>query len=130
MIRSEYKHSVELLENALSRLIEAVEVDITTNSLAVDAAIQRFEFTFELFWKALKKVLFYDYGIDLQSPKTVLQGAYSNKLIVNERVWLEMLNDRNLTSHTYNQKLALEIYHRIQQYAPFLQQEFTTVWTR
>jgi nucleotidyltransferase substrate binding protein (TIGR01987 family) len=70
----------------------------------------------------------YDYGIDVQSPKTVLQQAYVNQLILDEKMWLDMLKDRNLTSHTYNQELALEIYHRIQKYGPFLEQEFVRVF--
>jgi nucleotidyltransferase substrate binding protein (TIGR01987 family) len=60
--------------------------------------------------------------------KTVLQQAYVNQLILDEKLWLDMLKDRNLTSHTYNQKLALEIYQRIKNYGPFLQQEFERIF--
>ena len=75
-----------------------------------------------------EKKLFYDHGIEVNSPKSVLSNAYTNQIIINEKMWLDMLNDRNLTSHTYNQELALEIYHRIQQYGPFLNQEFIRIW--
>lgn len=128
MIRPEYQESVNFLAMALQRLDEVLKEDIAVHPSSVDATIQRFEFSIELFWKALKKKLFYDHGIDAQSPKAVLQKAYANRLISDENMWLDMLEDRNLTSHTYNQKLALEIYHHIQKYGPFLQQEFVRIF--
>ena len=83
----------------------------------VDATIQRFEFTFELTWKFLKDY-FLERGMDLNFPKEIFQQAFAVKLIDYEEKWLAMLNDRNLTSHTYNEKLANEIYFRIQTYVP------------
>ena len=128
MMDKDYKDSVKFLASALLRLQEVLQEDISVHSSFVDATIQRFDFSIELFWKALKKKLFHDYSIDAQSPKTVLQQAYINRLITNEKIWLDMIKDRNLTSHTYNQELALEIYHRIQKYGPFLEQEFNRVF--
>lgn len=128
MMNQDYKDSIKFLASALQRLDEVLQEDITVHTSFVDATIQRFEFSIELFWKALKKKLLYDYGVDAQSPKTVLQQAYINQLISDEKIWLDMLKDRNLTSHTYNQELALEIYYRIQKYGPFLQQEFDKIF--
>jgi nucleotidyltransferase substrate binding protein (TIGR01987 family) len=123
MIKPEYKKSVDLLKAALARLNEILLRDAMKDKDLIDGTIQRFEFSIELFWKALKKKLLYDHGIDAQSPKSVLQQSYINQLISDEKVWLDMLEDRNLTSHTYNQELALEIYQHIQKYGPFLEQE-------
>jgi len=128
MMNQDYKDSIKFLASALQRLDEVLQEDISIHNSFVDATIQRFEFSIELFWKALKKKLFYGYGIDAQSPKTVLQQAYINKLISDEKIWLDMLKDRNLTSHTYNQELALEIYYRIQKYGPFLKAEFDRIF--
>ena len=83
----------------------------------VDATIQLFEFTFELTWKFLKDY-FLERGMDLNFPKEILQQAFAVQLIDHEEKWLAMLNDKNLTSHTYNEKLANEIYFRIQTYVP------------
>lgn len=75
--------------------------------------IQRFKFTFELAWKTLK-VIFENEGlIGLNSPKTVLREAFSAGLIEDDELWLLMLNDRNSTSHIYNEKLAIEICNNI-----------------
>lgn len=83
----------------------------------VDATIQRFEFTIELAWKWLKDY-FLEHDIILYYPKEILQEAYRVQLIENENVWLNMLKDRNLTSHTYDEKLADAIYQRIKEYVP------------
>ena len=45
----------------------------------------------------------------MNSPKTVLKEAYGAKLIEDEDLWLNMLKDINTTTHTYNEKLAIEI---------------------
>jgi nucleotidyltransferase substrate binding protein (TIGR01987 family) len=85
----------------------------------IDATIQRFEFTFELVWKFLKDY-FSEKGIILNYPKEILQEAFAVGLIDNESLWLQMLSDRNMTSHTYNETLADEIYFRIRNYVPEL----------
>ena len=112
------------LGNALQRLEEAANAPVHENRFEIDTTIHRFEFTIELFWKALKKKLVDDHGIEVHSPKSVLQQAYLNKLIDNEHIWLNMLSDRNLTSHCYKQALADQIYQNIKTYVPFLKTEF------
>ena len=83
----------------------------------IDATIQRFEFTIELFWKLLKKILL-SKGVSTQYPRDVLQEAYAGNLIDDEQVWLNMMNDRNQTSHSYDEELANQIYERIKTYTP------------
>ena len=99
------------LNASLERLGEALSIS-DDQPLAVDGTIQRFEFTFELFWKVLQRLLA-DQGIAANSPKSVLQHAYRLGWLDHEATWLKMLEDRNLTSHTYREALALEIYRRI-----------------
>jgi nucleotidyltransferase substrate binding protein (TIGR01987 family) len=101
--------------NALLRLREAAEESKqnTTNDVIRDGVIQRFEFTYELAWKTIKEYL-EDIGIvDKNSPKAVIKEAYAQKLIVNEKNWLVMINDRNLTTHVYKEEIAEEIAERI-----------------
>ena len=79
------------------------------NELLRDGLIQRFELTFELAWKTLKEV-FEDEGlIGLNSPKSVLREAFSTGLIKDEKLWINMLKDRNLTSHMYSESISIEI---------------------
>jgi nucleotidyltransferase substrate binding protein (TIGR01987 family) len=84
-----------------------------SNPLAIDGSIQRFEFCFELGWKLIKKMLMDVEGIEVLSPKKALQSAYQLGWIEDEQAWLKMLNDRNLTSHTYREEYAQEIYSKL-----------------
>ena len=101
----------DALRRSLDRLAEALAVP-EGEPLAIDGTIQRFEFTFELFWKAVRRLLVRQ-GIEANSPKAVLQQAYRLGWLDDEQQWLKVLEDRNLTSHTYREPLALEIYGRI-----------------
>lgn len=74
-----------------------------------DAAIQRFEFTFELFWKVLKEFALRE-GLDPRSPRASISNAFELGLIQDEELFLRMLESRNLASHTYLEENAEEIY--------------------
>ena len=92
---------------------------ISLDRLSIDATIQRFAFTFELAWKFLKE-FFLERDLILNYPKEILQEAFVVNLIDNEEIWIKMLKDRNMTSHTYDEKLADEIHRRVQLYVPEL----------
>ena len=95
----------------------------------IDASIQRFEFSIELFWKLLKRIL-ESRGQDVRYPKDVLQEAYAGNLIDHETVWLTMLEDRNITSHAYNQELADAIYKRLPRYCSEMQATFDALYMK
>ncbi|MFC1596027.1 HI0074 family nucleotidyltransferase substrate-binding subunit [Candidatus Margulisiibacteriota bacterium] len=100
----------EDFSNALQRLDEAVlEAE---SILEIDGVIQRFEFTFELFWKLLKVYLEKE-GIIAKTPRSCLKEAYKISLIKDEELWLKMLEDRNYSVHIYDQNESREIYERI-----------------
>ncbi|MDD3898787.1 MAG: nucleotidyltransferase substrate binding protein [Syntrophomonadaceae bacterium] len=102
-------------KNALQRLKEAVEQleQNDTNDLLRDGLIQRFEFTYELAWKATREYLKELGIVDRNSPKTVFKEAYAQKIIIDETNWLLMLKDRNTMSHMYSEELSQEIARRI-----------------
>ena len=107
--------------NAAGRLNEVAA--LPESDIVRDAAIQRFEFTFELVWKTLQLYLEHQ-GFESGSPRAVLKKAFITRLIADEDeadVWLQMLDDRNLTTHAYDQTLAARIYSRIvEHYTPRL----------
>jgi nucleotidyltransferase substrate binding protein (TIGR01987 family) len=106
----DWKDRFESLGKAVDRLNEVMHhPDIDTSTFMRDAAIQRFEFTIELFWKVLKKILQYE-KVDANSPRDVLQKAFQIKLIDDEAMWLSMLDDRNNTSHVYKEEDADRIF--------------------
>ena len=95
--------------------------------LEKEGIIQRFEFTLELAWKTLKDKMEYDgLIIDKISPKMVLKQAFQAKYLNNIELWLEMIDDRNLLSHTYDFKMIEEIIPDIQSKYTFLISELFT----
>lgn len=89
------------------------------SALIRDACIQRFEFSFELGWKAIQEQL-RQQGLNCQSPKSCLREAFKQGWIEDENAGIEILNDRNLTSHTYDEQLAKSIYTRLPKHLEFL----------
>jgi len=112
-----WRESLSYLGEALDRLGEVLEESPDAANYVIDATIQRFELTIELFWKTPKHLLA-RYGRDVTLPLDALRQAYAAGWIDNEEIWLGMMRDRNLTSHTYRKELALEIYGRIREYYP------------
>lgn len=109
-MKDELKYSFENLKNAVKRLDEGVKQ--TKNQLDQDGVIQRFEFTFELLWKTLKLFLSSE-GILINSPKEALKAAFRFGLFKNESLFLDMLDDRNQTSHIYSEDVSKKIFQRI-----------------
>ncbi|MBI3784231.1 MAG: nucleotidyltransferase substrate binding protein [Deltaproteobacteria bacterium] len=116
---AELRRNFDQLSHAVDRLREAL-AEPTTNSLIIDGTIQRFEFTIELYWKVMKRLLAFE-GIEAQTPRETLQHAYQAGWLSDETAWLDMLRDRNQTSHTYNEELARQIYDRIKLHFPELE---------
>ncbi len=114
MSEAKIRQSLHNLEKALSRLKEALAEPID-NEIVIDGTIQRFEFCIELFWKTLKRLLLFE-GIETKTPRETLKQAYQIGWLNDETAWLEMLKDRNLTSHIYDEVMAGEIYNHILQY--------------
>lgn len=106
------KRKIENFSKALKKLEEAVNQAKT--DIEIDGVIKRFEFTFELSWKAIKDVL-YESGIMCVSPKGCLKEAYAAGLIQEDEIWLSMLTDRNLSVHIYDERTSREIFKRIRE---------------
>ncbi len=107
---------------ALTRFSEVLQEP--ESLIVLDATIQRFEFTYELMWKTLKNFLENIHGIRVISPRQVFKEAYALSFIESDELFLEMLHSRNLLSHTYNEKLANEIYHKCPSYLSAMQEVF------
>ncbi len=111
---SEIKAQQSLLNlgHAIDRLKEVVDQEEDEQGILVDAAIQRFEFCIELFWKTIKRLLQYE-GVISSTPKEVLKHAFQQHWFDDEMIWIGMLEDRNKTSHIYEEATALAIFKRI-----------------
>jgi nucleotidyltransferase substrate binding protein (TIGR01987 family) len=82
---------------------------------AVEAGIiQGFEFSFEQAWKLLQAVAASE-GLDAPTPRLAIGAALKIGLVSDEQLWLDMLQGRNLSSHTYRRELARELVSRIEE---------------
>ena len=81
----------------------------------LDLAVKRFEFTYEMAWKSIKRYLDYA-GIGVTYPRACFKEAFSQGLINEEQVWLEMIERRNQSSHIYNQDEISGILLRLDDY--------------
>ena len=105
--------------DAIGRLEEALS--LPSNSVVRDSGIKRFELCFELSWRVIQGFL-RDRGLDCRSPRDCLREAFSYGLIEQEDGWVQMLQDRNLSVHTYNEELANQLYGRLARYLPAFRQ--------
>ncbi len=112
-MKTENRQNLETFENAIKQLEKYLSIPIEDDR---DKAgiIQAFEFSCELCWKTIQK-LAGPHQISVGSPKQAFQAAFKLGWIAEEEQdrWLKLLNDRNLTSHTYQAALADLILVRI-----------------
>ena len=104
---------VRQFEKALGTLQAVLQA--APSEIARDAAIQRFEYTFELCWKTLSLYLREMHGIDCRSPKSCFREGLAVGLYnaATAEKLLRMTDRRNETVHTYNEELANKIYGEI-----------------
>ena len=92
--------------------------------------IQFYEMAFELAWKLMKDYLAED-GFIVKSPREAIKQAFQSELIVDGQVWLDAMRDRNLTAHTYNESIALQVIADISdEYYPALNQFYIDMKAR
>lgn len=82
---------------------------IARSDLEKAGTIQYFEFTYELAWKTLKRIL-KSRGRDLNSPKPIFRESALEGLIEDPELWFDFMDDRNETVHTYNKIVANNIF--------------------
>lgn len=114
-----YSPRVTLLDQALRRLEEALARP--ADAIVRDACIQRFEFSFEMAWKAIQAYALAE-GLECVSPRDCFRTGFSLGLIDKDAQWMAMVEDRNRTSHTYDEASAIAIYQALPGYGHLLRQ--------
>lgn len=109
-------------ESALSGLKQLVAL-AEPSVVERDAALARFNYTFEAVWKTARHYLLLHEGVDAASPKGCIRASRRVGLLSDEQAEgaLVMTNDRNLIVHTYKEKLATEIFRRATRHAEVLE---------
>lgn len=98
-------------ERALGRLRAAVKLaeQRELSDLEAQGLIQGFEYTHELAWKTLKDFLEAQGTVNLYGSRDTTRAAFRNGLIENGETWMDMVDKRNLTSHTYDEDIAAQV---------------------
>lgn len=109
-----YMKKFEQYSRHLQVLCRAEQEDIT-NEFIISGIIDKFYIQFELGWKVLKELLRYEGANQAAtgSPREIIKTAYAYFDFIEESIWLEMLRDRNDTTHIYNEEAAQQLVKKI-----------------
>ncbi|MBL4776047.1 MAG: nucleotidyltransferase substrate binding protein [Mariprofundus sp.] len=111
------------LQRALKSLLVAIERTEreAEDDMLRDSVIQRFEYTYELCWKMLKRRLEMDVpspeSIDAMSYREMIREGAKRGLIEDPAAWFGYRQKRNLTTHTYNADVAKDVYQAALEFA-------------
>jgi nucleotidyltransferase substrate binding protein (TIGR01987 family) len=121
-----YKQRFIQFEKAFLLLEESVQMEEYTK-IERAGLIQFFEITFELSWKLLKDYL-ESSGYLVKSPRDAIKKAFQVEIIQEGHHWIDALDDRNITVHTYNEELAEEIRISIKEkYFPIIKKLYNYI---
>jgi nucleotidyltransferase substrate binding protein (TIGR01987 family) len=106
-----WKQRLQSFRKAFAQLSNAVEIAETRelSELEKQGLIQAFEFTHELAWKTLKDFLESRGEAGIYGSKDATRKAFATGLIEGGETWMEMIQSRNRSSHTYNEAIANSI---------------------
>ena len=116
---------------SITPLLKAYEsfkkaVSNAQTELERDGALQRFEFTYELLWRTLKKILSFR-GIKVNSPREAFRASASENLIDDLEFWFDAIKKRNETTHTYDEDLSIVVYDFLPEYEGELTKVINTI---
>lgn len=114
-----WKQRFQNFARAFTLLEQAIGID-APSEVERAGLIQFFEMSFELAWKLLKDYLEVE-GFTINSPRDALKQAFQAHLIEDGHIWIDALQDRNLTTHTYDEATAIVVENKIRHaYYPVL----------
>lgn len=108
-----WKQRFQNYEKALKSLIEIAGETAVEEEIIIDAAIKRFEITFDLAWKVLQDYLFEQGYVEFKGPKKVIAKSFEDSLIEDGEGWASLHEDRNILSHKYDYIESRIIFQRI-----------------
>jgi nucleotidyltransferase substrate binding protein (TIGR01987 family) len=114
-----YLKALAQLSDALSRY------DDTAEALIKEGILQRFEFSHELAWKVMKDYLEYEGHQGITGSRSASRLAFSLGLITDGQVWMDMIESRNRTVHTYDEKILEQEFLKVSKYYLKALQDFS-----
>ena len=109
-----YRKALFRLKQAVKIVSDDIEEDEydEIDELLKEGLIQRFEYTHELVWKVMKDYAEYQGYTDIRGSRDAFRKVFEMGIITNKR-WMNLIEDRNLTSHNYDDETAEEILELI-----------------
>ena len=107
-----YRKALVKFNQAVDIISNKMEWGEEIDDLLEEGLIQRFEYTHELAWKVMKDYAQYQGYTNIQGSRDAFRKAFEMGIIENE-AWMESINDRNLTSHNYDDETVAEILEAI-----------------
>ena len=107
-----YRKALAKLNQAVELLSKQIEREEAVDELLQEGLILRFEYTHELAWKVMKDYAEYQGYTDVRGSRDAIRKALEMGLI-DDRRWMETIEDSNLTVHNYDNEIASEIYDNI-----------------
>ncbi len=111
------KKTIDDLKSVTSYLEEVIEREPTVDNK--ELTIHRFEMCFELSWKLMHRVCRFKGREVENSPRDSIRVAAQLNLVDDPATWLEYVDHRNRTTHTYNEAVADKVYEAAREF-PFL----------
>ena len=109
-----WKQRFTNFEKALLKMTEVIELkNNSLSDLEKEGLIQRFEFTHELCWNVMKDFLVYDGIQNIIGSRSAVREAFNKGIISDGAVWMEMIESRNKTSHTYLEAILTDEFEKI-----------------
>jgi len=94
-------------------VLDNEDLGYIVEELIKEGLIQRFEYTHELAWNVMKDYALFQGNSTIGGSRDATREAYKLQIIENADVWMDMIQSRNKTSHTYNVEIANEIFGKI-----------------
>lgn len=99
-----WKQRFQNFDRAVILLREPMERIAGLSNLEKEGTVQRFEVALELAWKTLKDYMeFEGHVIKPLTPRNVIKEAFRARILSDGQVWIDMIDHRNLLSHTYDE---------------------------
>ena len=93
--------------------LDSEDLGYVVGELIKEGLIQRFEYTHELAWNVMKDYALFQGNSTIGGSRDAVREAFKLQIIDNANIWMDMIQSRNKTSHTYHEEIANEIFNKI-----------------
>jgi nucleotidyltransferase substrate binding protein (TIGR01987 family) len=127
-----WQQRFENYRKALAQLNDAVALSAEREltNLEKQGLVKGFEYTYELAWNVMKDYFRYQGNQEIRGSRDAIRAAYQSDLVDDGHIWMKMIEDRNLSIHTYNQNVVEKIEDHILRLYIDEFQKFSTVMER